>query len=380
MQERQAVKYGQLELIQGIVCDVYVLNDDTPVMSILGTAKLLSMRHGALQNYATKGVPKVLKPFINKDFNCATKTVLVVAENSTHKGKEITVYDSSVIGGFIRAYSLALAHHKLRPNQMHIGERCVMLQTALTDTALYAVMKEACGITPNIQQTVQEQCIKLMKQFGLKASFPEEIYIKRDIINFINKPLSTLNSYLKTHDIPCEKLGYETIKANGGAATHMNGYSLEAVSKIVLGIDSVVGLELKKQIFGHVGTLVKTDTKGEVEWQQVLTQVFDGFGFYHNYSFGSYRVDFFIKDLKLILECNGYDNHRYYNQEEERQREQLLKQNYSIIRFNHKITLERLFNGILKTKMGKVVRLYDIEPLYPEILNNNRNPSKISSK
>ena len=156
----------------------------------------------------------------------------------------------------------------------------------------------------------------------------------------------------------------------------MNGYTLEAVSKVVLGIDSVVGLELEKQIFGDVGTLVRTDTKGEIEWQQVLGQVFDGFGFHHNYSFGSYRVDFFIKDLKLILECNGYDNHRYYNKEEEIQREQLLKQNYSIIRFHHKISLERLFNGILKTKMGKFVRLYDIEPLYPETLNNNRSQSK----
>ena len=80
---------------------------------------------------------------------------------------------------------------------------------------------------------------------------------------------------------------------------------------------------------------------------------------------------FFIKDLKLILECNGYDNHRYYNQEEEREREQLLKQNYSIIRFHHKITLEQLFNGILKTKMGKVVKLYDIEPF------NNYSQSNI---
>ena len=153
----------------------------------------------------------------------------------------------------------------------------------------------------------------------------------------------------------------------------MNSYNLESISKIVLGMDSVVGIELKKQIFGNTGTLIRTDTKGEIEWQQVLAQVFDGFGFHHNYSFASYRVDFFIKDLKLILECNGYDNHRYYNQEEER--EQLLKQNYSIIRFHHKITLEQLFNGILKTKMGKVVKLYDIEPVYP----NNYIQSNVSS-
>ena len=33
MIERKAVYYGQVELIPGIVCDGYVLNDDTAVMS-----------------------------------------------------------------------------------------------------------------------------------------------------------------------------------------------------------------------------------------------------------------------------------------------------------------------------------------------------------
>ena len=373
MQELQAVKYGEIELIPGIKCDGYVLSDGSTCLSERGTADLLGMKQAPLQRVTPKWPPKSLKPFVDKAQSVTPKSIKVVADNSPHKGRNITVYDSSFIESFIRGYALGLVNDVLRPNQIHIGKRSVVLQSALVITALETAIKQACGITPNIQQTVQEQCIKLMKQFGLKASFPkEEIYTKKDVINFIDKPLGTLNSYLKTHSIPHEKLDYATIKANGGRATRMNGYSLEAVSKIVLGIDSVVGLELKKQIFGDVGTLLKTDTKGEIEWQQVLTQVFAGFGFHHNYSFGSYQVDFFIKDLKLILECNGYDNHRYYNQEDEIQREQLLKQNYSIIRFHHKISLERLFNGILKTKMGKVVRLYDIEPLYPETLNNNQ--------
>ncbi|MDM8569721.1 DUF559 domain-containing protein [Thiotrichales bacterium HSG1] len=149
----------------------------------------------------------------------------------------------------------------------------------------------------------------------------------------------------------------------------MNGYSLEDVSKIALGMDSVIGIELKKQAFGHIGTIAKPDTKGEIEWQQVLSQVFEGFGFHHNYTIGSYRADFFVKDLRLILECNGYDNHRNYNQQEEAQREQLLKQNYSILRFHHKITPEKLFNGILQAKMGKIIKLYDIEHVYPETIS-----------
>jgi very-short-patch-repair endonuclease len=352
-----------------------VLSNGSTCLSERGTADLLCMKHPALRNMVTTGVPKTLKPFINNDFSMVTTLVEVTANNSPYKGRNIVVYNSNTIGTIIRAYAMAEGNKVLQKNQMHIGQRCVILLCSLVITALETAIQQACGITPNIQQTVQEQCIKLMKQFGLKASFPEEIYTKKDIINFLDKPLGTLNSYLKTHDIPYEKLDHATIKANGGTATHMNAYSLESVSKIVLGIDSMVGIELKKQIFGNTGTLARTNTKGEIEWQQVLAQVFDGFGFYHNYSFGSYRVDFFIKDLNLILECNGYHNHCYYNQEEERQREQLLKQNYSIIRFNHQITLEQLFNGILKTKMGKVVRLYDIEPLYP----NNCGQSKINS-
>jgi len=378
MQELQAVKYGEVELIPGIKCDGYVLSDGSACLSERGTAKLLDIDHAPLKRMVLRWPPKVLKPFINEAQSMVPTLVKVTAKNSPYVGRNIVVYNSEMIETIISSYVVASGHNKLQKNQFNVGKRCAILLVALVRTALRTAIQQACGITPNIQQTVQEQCVKLMKQFGLKASFPkEEIYTKKDIVRFLDKPLSTLNTYLTTHNIPPEKLDYATIKANGGTATHMNGYNLEAVSKIVLGMDSVVGLELKKQIFGNVGTLVRTDTKGEIEWLQVLAQVFEGFGFYHNYSFGSYRVDFFIKDLKLILECNGYDNHRYYNQEEERQREQLLKQNYSIIRFHHKITIERLFNGILKTKMGKVVRLYDIEPLYPEALNNNRSQSKL---
>ena len=74
----------------------------------------------------------------------------------------------------------------------------------------------------------------------------------------------------------------------------MNGYSLEDVGKMVLGMDSVIGIELKKQVFGTISTLDKLDTKGEIEWQLVLGQVFDNLGFQHNYQMGQYRVYFFV--------------------------------------------------------------------------------------
>ncbi len=363
MKERKAIYYGKVELIPGIICDGYVLDDGTAVMSERGTADLLGVDQKHLSNVRTNWPPKVLKPFIDKASNVRTNSVKVIAENSPHKGRTISTYNTSMIEELIRSYLLAFASKKLRKNQQHIGERCAVLSASLMKTALDTAIKQACGLSPNIQSITQQNYVELIKQFGFIWSFDNEIAIKKDITNFLDIPLSTLNSFLKKRqdDIQPIKLDYQTIKANGGKATRMNGYSLENVSKIALGMDSVIGIELKKQAFGHIGTIAKMDTKGEIEWQQILSQIFEGLGFHHNYTIGTYRADFFIKDLRLILECNGYDNHQYYDKQQEIQREQLLKQNYSIIRFHHKITPEKLFNGILKIKMGKVVKLYDVE-------------------
>ena len=50
----------------------------------------------------------------------------------------------------------------------------------------------------------------------------------------------------------------------------MNGYSVQDVGAIVLGMDSVVGIGLKEQMFGSVSSLAKLDTKGEIEREQFI--------------------------------------------------------------------------------------------------------------
>jgi len=60
MTSLQAVYYGQVELIPGIVCDGYVLDDDIAVMSERGTADMLNMDHAALLRMVTNGFPKTL--------------------------------------------------------------------------------------------------------------------------------------------------------------------------------------------------------------------------------------------------------------------------------------------------------------------------------
>ena len=250
MVERQAVYYGQVELIPGIVCDGYVLEDDTAVMGIIGTAELLSLHYKVLQNIATKGIPKTLEPFVDKGLNNATKTVTVVAQNSHHKGRKIKVYDSFYIESLIRAYAFALASDKLRKAQHHIGKRCVFLMGSLVRTALDVAIKQACGLSPDIQQTAQKNyidAVKLIKDFGFTCSVDNDIAIKKDITQFLEVPESTLNSFLRKHkgDIEPLKLDAATIRSFGGKASRMNGYYLDDVAKIALSMDSIKGIKLK---------------------------------------------------------------------------------------------------------------------------------------
>ncbi len=377
MTERKAVYYGQVELIPGITCDGYVLNDDTAVMSERGTADLLGMNQMALNRMKTNWPQKTLEPFIDKGLSMKTNLVEVVAKNSPYQGRKIVVYDSHIIENLIRAYSLALASHSLRTNQRHIGDRCVTLICSLVRTALEVAIKQACGLSPNIQQTVQKNyidAVKLIKDFGFTCTADDDIAIKKDITQFLNVPESTLNSFLRKHknDIQPIQLNSATIRSFGGKASRMNGYHLDDVTKIALGMDSVIGIELKKQVFGQIGSFAKPDTSAEVQWQKVLSSVFEGFDLHFNYPIGPYKVDFFVAKLTLVLECNGYC-HRYYDAIQEKQREKLITQKYSLVRFHHQISLETLFNGILQAKPGTMVKLYDLEQLGQE-MPFNLNP------
>ena len=74
MKEPKAIYYGKVELIPGIICDGYVLDDGTAVMSENGVAELLGIKRVPLQRIA----PKLIN---------------VVAKNSPYQGRNIVVYD-----------------------------------------------------------------------------------------------------------------------------------------------------------------------------------------------------------------------------------------------------------------------------------------------
>ncbi|KOR30949.1 hypothetical protein TI05_13220 [Achromatium sp. WMS3] len=141
----------------------------------------------------------------------------------------------------------------------------------------------------------------------------------------------------------------------------MNGYPMEEVTKIVLGMNTEVGIDFKNKFFGKIGAaFVKPQTTDEVQWRKTLSKIFRRFRLYFNYLIGKYRVDFFVAELNLVLECNGF-SHKYYNPEEEDKREQVITKQYALVRFAPEISLETLINGILQAKIGTVIRLYDDE-------------------
>ncbi|MBE9561611.1 MAG: hypothetical protein IMF12_01935 [Proteobacteria bacterium] len=295
----------------------------------------------------TNWPPKELTSFINKAQGMTPKLIKVTAKNSHHKGRYITVYDSKFIESLMRAYALAFVQDKLRLNQKHIGQRCVFLLVALVRTALEAAIKQSCGISFNIQQTTQKHytnIIQLLKEFGFIASVNDKIATKRDIFEFIKTPRSTVDSYIRSHpyEINPIKLDYAIIKQAGLKATRLNGYSMEDVSKIVLGIDSVVGLELKQKVFGEV------EESTDIDWQKALPKVFDGFNLQENYVVGKYTVDYFVEELQLVLE---------FGQSENKKRERYIKQHYGLVNFTSDIAWERLLNGLLRAKVGKVIHL-----------------------
>jgi len=370
MTERQAVHYGEVEIIPGIKCDGYVLDDDTACLSERGTADLLGVDHMHLNRMETNWPPKTLKPFIDVGWSMETNSVEVVAKNSPYQGRKISVYNSSTIEKLIRFYVLAFANRKLRKNQQHIGERCAILSASLIGAALDVAIKEACGIAANLQKTAQKSytdIVELMKESGLKCSVSDDVAIKTDITEFLDIPKSTLNSFLGKHRETIKPIQLEKalIRAIGSKASRMNGYHVQDVGTIALGMDSVVGIGLKEKMFGQVSSLAKFETKGEIEWQQILAEIFTEFTFYHNYQIGRYRVDFYVKELNLILECNGYDNHMNYDQIYEAQREQFLN-DYRVIRFHHQVGLKTLFNRILRAKVGTITKLYH-NYIYPEM-------------
>ncbi len=228
---------------------------------------------------------------------------------------------------------------------------------------------EACGYKiekaypQQIEKSWQKQAayldvVDIIKELGFVCSAPNEIAIKRDIAAFLQVPESTLTYFLHKHtkDIKPISLNRATIKTIGLKAPQLHGYKLEDVAKIAIGMDTSIGIDIKKKMFGDIAGFATIEAKDEIQWQNDLSRVFEGIGIQHNYPIEQYRVDFFIEKFMLVLECNGY-SHRYYDPIEESIREKVIteKYGYALVRFHHNISWQALINGIFKAKPGKII-------------------------
>jgi very-short-patch-repair endonuclease len=359
--------YGKISLL-GMEVEGYVLSDGTACLSERGAYALLGFStNSVLNNVFSNNGAKEIKQFISIDLTCS-QTVIVKA-NCHQKNSKIKVYTAKTINAIAKAYATVYLQGKLRQNQVHIGLHCAILRNALADAALENMIFDACSYKPkqSFSQRTEKNyinAVEVVQELGFTCSLPNNVATKQDIAQFLKVPMETLNSFLHKHkEIKPIVLSVQEIRSLHPKAGRMNGYSLDDSVKIILGMDSETGIEVKKRLFGSVGAFAKTSIKGETEWRQSLAKVFHGFDIQYNYPVGAYRVDFFVPNFfgfGLCLECNGYDCHRYYDLEKEKKRQDFLLQQYALVRFHHKIDWQTLVNGILQAKPGKVIVLYDV--------------------
>jgi len=357
--EPQAIYYGTAEIVPGLICDCYVLDDGRAVLSERGAADLLGVEHRALQSMANNSLPYELKSFLDKDFSVVTNLANVTAENSPYVGRKIRVYNALDIIKLMRAYAVALTRNALKETQTHIGYKSIINIRFLTHADIEIIIREACGLPVSIAKTIEKtrpNIVTLMSNLGLNCIENGKMVLKKDIIAFMHVPLSTLNTYLKKRcrDIQPIKLDRTTIKKLGSKAVQMNAYTVQDVGTIVLGMKSEVGEQLKTQMFGQVGTVANIETTSEIEWWQKLKASCADLSLFHHYHIDKSRieVDFYLHELELILECNGYDGHASYDPIAEKKREQLFK-NYRVIRFIIKSMSPPYFELYYKSKKVK---------------------------
>lgn len=312
----------------------------------------------------TGNTTHTLKSFVSKDKTVLTHTVQVIARNSPHKGRNITVFTVQAIETLICVYASAVANSALRQNQLHIGRRCIALMKALMHTVLEVAIKEACGLRPQIQKTMQKNfvdAVAIIQENGFVGSVQGNLATKKDIATFLQVPISTVASFLRKYKdrIAAIPLSKQQISSVSSRASRMFAYQLEDVAKIVFAMDTAKGLELKRQAFGEIGAFASFQSKEETQWRELLESMLAGFDLHTNYQIGKYRVDFYAEKLNLVLECNGYA-HRYYDPVKEAQREQyILEKGFALVRFHHQVKPDVLVNGILHAKPGQSIHLYD---------------------
>jgi phage regulator Rha-like protein len=80
--------------------------------------------------------------------------------------------------------------------------------------------------------------VALLKEYGFKPSVSEQLATKKDIVDFLNIPEATLNSFLRRHadQIQAVRLEHDMIRSLNSKACRMNGYDLDNVLRSPQGL------------------------------------------------------------------------------------------------------------------------------------------------
>ena len=178
--EIKALYYGELAPMPEMQCDGYILENGAAGISERGTAVLLDMQRQSLNTISLRGLPPKLAQFMESGEKLYTVPVKVVASNSPHVGRFITFYSVEAIELLLRVYSRALIEDVLQKNQEHIGRRAIVVQSILARSALTALIRECCGLRPNLQKTLAKEFRRSslaeeseILQGTLKIQYPE---------------------------------------------------------------------------------------------------------------------------------------------------------------------------------------------------------------
>ncbi len=100
-----------------------------------------------------------------------------------------------------------------------------------------------------------------------------------------------------------------------------------------------------KSLRDYARKLRNNSTLAEVVlWDEVLKQKqLKGYSFLRQRTIGNYIVDFFCKELKMIIELDG-TIHRFQQSKDKYREDNLRKMGYNIIRFHNEEILKNIHN------------------------------------
>ncbi|MGV3640309.1 MAG: endonuclease domain-containing protein [Adhaeribacter sp.] len=103
--------------------------------------------------------------------------------------------------------------------------------------------------------------------------------------------------------------------------------------------------QYNKRLKPLANQLRKDSTKSEIRlWCELLSgKRLNGYGFLRQRTIGNYIVDFMCKELKLVIEVDGY-SHNFKTEDDEKRDKVLQGMGFTVLRFSDKEVMEDLRN------------------------------------